>query len=70
MTAGQSRYRMRRHARRLRRYGLEPIAIVNPGDLLPETCTVGCSSGATSIERRIDILKALGTLMAGTVAKG
>jgi len=40
MTAGQSRYRMRRHARRLRRYGLEPIAIVNPGDPLPEIAIV------------------------------
>src|SRR5580658_7964346 len=40
MTAGQSRRRMRRHARRLRRYGLEPIAIINPGDPLPEIAAV------------------------------
>src|SRR5580658_1950790 len=40
MTAGQSRHRMRRHARRLRRYGLEPIAIINPGDPLPEIAAV------------------------------
>src|SRR5215472_8807705 len=39
MTA-PSRYRVRRHARRLRRYGLEPIAIVNPGDPLPEIAAV------------------------------
>jgi hypothetical protein len=38
--AGSSRHRMRRHARRLRRYGLEPIAIVNPGDPLPEIAAV------------------------------
>ncbi len=31
---------MRRHARRLRRYGLDPIAIVNPGDPLPEIAIV------------------------------
>jgi hypothetical protein len=40
MMAGSSRQRMRRHARRLRRYGLEPIAIVNPGDPLPEIAAV------------------------------
>src|SRR5712691_9654747 len=40
MIAGPSRHRMRRHARRLRRYGLEPIAIVNPGDPLPEVAIV------------------------------
>jgi hypothetical protein len=40
MTAGPSRHRMRRHARRLRRYGLEPIAIVSPGDPLPEIAIV------------------------------
>jgi FtsK/SpoIIIE family len=39
MTA-PSRYRVRRHARRLRRYGLEPIAIVSPGDPLPEIAAV------------------------------
>jgi hypothetical protein len=31
------RYRMRRHARRMRRYGLQPMTIINPGDRLPET---------------------------------
>ncbi len=30
-------YRMRRHARRMRRYGLQPMTIINPGDPLPET---------------------------------
>src|SRR5215472_5755478 len=39
MTA-PSRYRVRRHARRLRRYGLEPIAIVGPDDPLPEIAAV------------------------------
>ncbi len=34
------RYRMRRHARRLRRYGLQPMTIVNPGDRLPEPAAV------------------------------
>jgi len=34
------RYRMRRHARRLRRYGLQPMTIVNPGDPLPEPAAV------------------------------
>jgi len=39
MTA-PSRYRVRRHARRLRRYGLEPIAVVSPDDPLPEVAAV------------------------------
>jgi len=30
------RYRMRRYARRMRRYGLQPMTIVSPGDPLPE----------------------------------
>ncbi len=30
-------YRMRRHARRMRRYGLQPMTVINPGDPLPET---------------------------------
>jgi hypothetical protein len=33
-------YRMRRHARRMRRYGLQPMTIINPGDPLPETAAV------------------------------
>ncbi len=35
-----NRYRMRRHARRMRRYGIQPMTIVNPGDPLPETTAV------------------------------
>ena len=34
------RYRMRRHARRMRRYGLQPMTIINPGDPLPEPAAV------------------------------
>lgn len=33
-------YRMRRHARRMRRYGVQPMTIINPGDPLPETAAV------------------------------
>jgi S-DNA-T family DNA segregation ATPase FtsK/SpoIIIE len=31
---------MRRHVRKMRRYGLEPMTIINPGDPLPETAAV------------------------------
>ena len=34
------RYRMRRHARRMRRYGLQPMTMINPGDPLPEPAAV------------------------------
>ncbi len=34
------RYRMRRHARRMRRYGLQPMTIINLGDPLPEPAAV------------------------------
>jgi FtsK/SpoIIIE family len=30
-------YRIRRHARRMRRYGFQPMIVMNPGDQLPET---------------------------------
>jgi hypothetical protein len=33
-------YRMRRHARRMRRYGLQPMTIINPGDPVPETAAM------------------------------
>ncbi len=35
-----NRYRMRRHARRMRRYGIQPMTIVNPGDPLAGTTAV------------------------------
>jgi S-DNA-T family DNA segregation ATPase FtsK/SpoIIIE len=31
---------MRRHVRKMRRYGLQPMTIINPGDPLPETTAV------------------------------
>jgi FtsK/SpoIIIE family len=31
---------MRRHARRMRRYGLQPMMVISPGDRLPETAAV------------------------------
>jgi DNA translocase FtsK/SpoIIIE-like protein len=37
MTRGSQ---MRRHARRLRRYGLQPMIFISPGDRLPETAAV------------------------------
>jgi hypothetical protein len=33
-------YQMRRHARRMRRYGLQPMIFISPGDRLPETAAV------------------------------
>jgi FtsK/SpoIIIE family len=33
-------YRMRRYARRMRRYGLQPMMVINPGDRLPEPVAV------------------------------
>lgn len=35
-----SRHQMRRHVRRMRRYGLQPMTIINPSDPLPETAAV------------------------------
>ena len=35
-----SRHRMRRHVRKMRRYGLQPMTIINPGDPLPEAAVV------------------------------
>ena len=35
-----SRHQMRHHVRKMRRYGLQPMTIVNPGDPLPETAAV------------------------------
>ena len=32
--------RMRRHARRMRRYGLQPMVVINPGDPLPDLVIV------------------------------
>jgi S-DNA-T family DNA segregation ATPase FtsK/SpoIIIE len=32
--------RMRRHARRMRRYGLQPMVVINPGDPLPDVVIV------------------------------
>ena len=37
MTRG---YQMRRHARRMRRYGLQPMIFISPGDRLPETAAM------------------------------
>jgi hypothetical protein len=37
MTRG---YQMRRHARRMRRYGLQPMIVMSPGDQLPEIAAV------------------------------
>ena len=31
---------MRRHARRMRRYGMQPMMVMNAGDELPETAAV------------------------------
>jgi FtsK/SpoIIIE family len=36
----RSRHQMRRHVRKMRRYGLQPMTIINPGDPLPETAAV------------------------------
>jgi hypothetical protein len=33
-------YRMRRYARRMRRYGLQPMMVISPGDRLPEPVAV------------------------------
>ena len=33
-------YRMRRYARRMRRYGLQPMTVISPGDPLPESAVV------------------------------
>jgi hypothetical protein len=33
-------YQMRRHARRMRRYGLQPMIFISPGDRLPDTAPV------------------------------
>lgn len=35
-----SRHQMRRHVRKMRRYGLQPMTIINPGDPLPEVAAV------------------------------
>ena len=40
MSQRPSRHQMRRHVRKMRRYGLEPMTIINPGDPLPETAIV------------------------------
>src|ERR1700733_13486788 len=40
MTSRPSRHQMRRHARQLRRDGLQPMTIVNSGDQLPATSAV------------------------------
>ena len=40
MTARPTRYRLRRHAHRLRRYGIAPMAIIGPDDPLPEVAAV------------------------------
>ena len=37
MTRG---YRVRRHARRMRRYGFQPMISMNSGDQLPETIAI------------------------------
>src|SRR5215469_6287301 len=37
MTRG---YQMRHHARRMRRYGFQPMMVMNPGDGLPEIAAV------------------------------
>jgi len=40
MSQRPTRHQMRRHVRKMRRYGLQPMTIVNPGDPLPETVFV------------------------------
>lgn len=40
MSGRPSRHRLRRHARKLRRDGLQPMTIINPGDPLPEVAAV------------------------------
>lgn len=40
MSGRPSKQRLRRHARKLRRAGLEPMTFVNPGDPLPEVAAV------------------------------
>lgn len=33
-------YQMRRHARRMRRYGLQPMIFLSPGDRLPDVAAM------------------------------
>ena len=40
MSQRPSRHQMRRHVRKMRRYSLQPMTIINPGDPLPETAFV------------------------------
>jgi hypothetical protein len=40
VTARPSRSQLRRHARRLRRDGFQPMMVFNQGDRLPETAAV------------------------------
>ena len=46
MNQRPSRHQMRRHVRKMRRYGLQPMTIVNPGDPLPETAVVAIARWA------------------------
>jgi hypothetical protein len=46
MSQRPSRHQLRRHARKMRRYGLQPMTIVNPGDPLPETAIVAIARWA------------------------
>ena len=41
MTSRPTRHQLRRHARRLRRDGFQPMMVINPGDRLPETACRG-----------------------------
>jgi S-DNA-T family DNA segregation ATPase FtsK/SpoIIIE len=40
MSQRPSRHQMRRHVSKMRRYGLQPMTIINPGDPLPEIAIV------------------------------
>jgi hypothetical protein len=53
MTTGPSRRQLRRHARRLRRDGFQPMMVLNSGDQLPETA-------ATAIGRALAIAELVG----------